>query len=137
MREPINHPVLLVDGTCSLCNGAVRLILKLEARPFLRFAALESDYAQELLKSIAAPDLLPDSIVLIDEQGWYVKSQALMRIGIISGGWLSVLRLAAFLPAKWVDTAYDFVARNRIKWFGNSQYCAKVPLTERYRFIDL
>ncbi|HMM12050.1 MAG TPA: DCC1-like thiol-disulfide oxidoreductase family protein [Bacteroidales bacterium] len=137
MIGALSYPVLLIDGDCSLCNGASRLILKLERRPELHFAALRSDVAQQLLLLYAQGRPMPDSIVLIDSDGLHVKSRALIRIGRISGGWLVLLRLAAILPQKWADGLYDVVARNRRRWFGTSTYCARVANRHKHRFLDI
>lgn len=135
MQEKLDYPVLLIDGDCSLCNRSVKLILKLEGRPVLRFAALNSSIGRALISNYELP--LPDSVLLIDETGLHLKSRALVRIGKLAGGWLTMLRLAGAMPRSWADGLYDFVARNRKRWFGTAKYCAGVRPAERQRFLDL
>lgn len=130
-------PVLLMDGECSLCNRSVWLILRLEGRPALSFAALGSPEANRLIERYATNRPLPDSVVLIDHTGVYTKSSALIRIGIIAGGWLGLLQVLALMPRKWTDKFYDFVASNRRRWFGRTSYCQMVKASDRHRFIDL
>lgn len=137
MREKLDFPVLLIDGDCSLCNTSVKLILKLEGRPVLRFAAINSNVGRALISKYDHDEALPDSVLLIDQSGLHLKSMALVRIGKHAGGWLTILRLAGSLPRSWADGLYDFVARNRKRWFGTAKYCAGVGATDRQRFLDL
>lgn len=130
-------PVLLIDGDCSLCNASARLIIRLERGSLIRFAALKSEIGQALLRQYAADADLPDSVVLIDNDGLHVKSRALIRIGRIVGGGLAVLRIVCLLPTSWADLMYDFVALRRNRWFGSTTYCAHVNARDRVRFIDL
>lgn len=136
MTTPFQFPVLLIDGGCSLCNLSARWILKLEKRPVLRFAALESEQGRQLTALYASAEGLPDSVVLIDEEGWHTKSRALVRIGWHAGGVLHVFGLLRFVPTKWADSIYDFVAKNRKRWFGQVAYCAMARPSERHRFMD-
>jgi len=137
MMLPHTLPVLLIDGDCSLCNTSARLIIRLERRALIRFAALKSEAGQALLKQYAADADLPDSVVLIDYDGVQVKSRALISIGRIAGGWLAVLQFLRLLPVSWADYIYDFVARRRKQWFGTTVYCSQVSERDRIRFIDL
>ncbi|MBK9290350.1 MAG: DUF393 domain-containing protein [Bacteroidetes bacterium] len=137
MMSELPDPLLLIDGECSLCNASVRLILRLEARPVIYFAALDSEKGRKLLRNLSADTALPDSVILIDSGGLHVKSRALARIGKHAGGWLAPLRLLNLFPRSWADGMYDFVARRRIRWFGRTSYCAQVKASQRHRFIDL
>ena len=131
------NPILLIDGDCSLCNASVRLIIKLESRPVLRFAALNAEFGRSIIKQCKSFDSLPDSVVLVDTEGCHTKSRALVRIGEMAGGGLTLLRLAGLVPSRWADAVYDFVARNRKRWFGTAKYCAKIDSRHKHRFLDL
>ncbi|MGZ5245001.1 MAG: thiol-disulfide oxidoreductase DCC family protein, partial [Bacteroidia bacterium] len=38
-----SNPVLLFDGVCNLCNGAVQFVIKRDKKAIFRFAALQSE----------------------------------------------------------------------------------------------
>ena len=74
MKE--DEHIVLFDGVCNLCNGAVRFILARDPRERFRFASLQSDVARRLLKG----DGPPETIVLIEAGKIYTKSTAALRI---------------------------------------------------------
>ena len=46
----ITHPILLFDGVCNLCNGAVRFVIKRDTKGTFMFAPLQSETGQALLE---------------------------------------------------------------------------------------
>lgn len=132
-------PVILFDGVCNLCNGAVQWLIERDPEAHFRFAALQSAAAASLLRTRLPEDWagsLPDSIVLVDEAGVHVESDAALRIARLlprPHRWLSWSRV---LPRFFRDPVYRFVARNRYRWFGERDACM-VPTPElRERFLD-
>ncbi len=131
------RPVVLFDGVCNLCNGAVQFLVDRDPRARLRFASLQSARGAELLTAHgrAVPEGDPDTIVLIEDGVAYERSSAALRIARHLGG---VWRLAyAFIvvPRPLRDLVYRFVAKNRYRWFGKTDEC-RVPTPElRARFL--
>lgn len=123
------RPVILFDGVCNLCNGAVNLALDWDPQGKLRFSALQSNVGRALLQKNgrAADDI--SSIVLVTQDGAYVKSDAILRITEA----LTPLRLLPLKPAavvgRWVvprflrDIIYDGVANNRYDLMGKQDQC--------------
>ena len=135
-RDRAGRPVILFDGVCNLCTAAVRFVIERDPAARLSFASLQSDAARRLLEEAGRLESLPDSIVLLDEQGVHTRSDAALRI---AAGLRSPWSLAAGLtvvPKALRDRAYDFVARNRYRWFGTRAACL-VPTPElQARFLD-
>ncbi len=140
-------PIVLFDGVCNLCNGAVQFIIDHERAPRLRFAALQSELAAQLLERVfdaekakalregATGDGDPDSIVLVEGDRGYTHSTAGLRIA----GYLRAPYRWAFafliVPRFVRDAVYRFIARNRYRWFGKSETC-RIPTPElRQRFL--
>lgn len=141
--------VVLFDGVCNLCNGAVQFIIDHEASSGepLRFAALQSEAAKELLAQAFGAEHAerlrqgatgsggPDSMVFIEDGRGYSHSTAVLRMA-------RRLRLpwklgyaGLLLPRLLRDALYRFIARNRYRWFGKSESC-RVPTPElRARFL--
>lgn len=130
------HPIVLYDGVCNLCNGAVRFIIDHDRVATFRFAALQSEAAERALAAVNAPEPLPDSVVVIDGRGLHTKSDAALAIARrLPFPWM-LFRIAKLIPRFVRDPVYDWVARNRYRWFGHRAEC-RVPTPEICaRFLD-
>lgn len=135
--DEIDHPIVFFDGVCNLCNGAVNFIIDNEKQPTLRFAALQSEFANRnlSLKGLNLEEM--DSIVLLESNGEvYIKSKAAVKISKYLRRPLSFLYILRFIPSIISDAVYDLIARNRYSWFGKSEQC-RIPTPElKNRFID-
>lgn len=141
MREPASdsgaHPVVLFDGVCNLCNGAVQFIIDRDPEGTFRFASLQSERAGALLRAhgLEPPAGDPESMVLVDGGRVYQRSSAALRIARrLRGGW-GLLYGLMIVPSFVRDAVYRLIARNRYRWFGKSEQC-RVPTPElRARFL--
>lgn len=125
--------VVFFDGHCSMCNDAVRFVMKEEATHVFRFAPLQGDTAKELLPPRATEAI--ETMVLSTEQGNYQRSDAALRIARGMGGFWATLWVARFVPRDVRDAAYDWVARNRHRWFPALDACPIPTPEERDRFL--
>jgi predicted DCC family thiol-disulfide oxidoreductase YuxK len=129
--------VILFDGLCNLCAGTVRFVLERDRASAFDFASLQSAAARGVLaKAGRDAARLPDSVVLVDEDGVHLRSEAALRIaGRLRQPWplLAVFRI---LPRALRDAAYDFVARRRYRWFGKRDACLVPTPALRARFLD-
>lgn len=131
------HPVLLFDGVCNLCNGAVNFVIDHDAAGRFRFASLQSEESRMLLACAGLPVDYQESLVLIDRTRMqaYVRSDAVLEIARGLGGWFRLARIAALLPRWLRDAAYDYVAQHRYAWFGRRETCRVMTPELRARFI--
>jgi predicted DCC family thiol-disulfide oxidoreductase YuxK len=132
----MDGPVLLYDGVCGFCNRLVQFILRHDRRGTLRFAALDSGYAQAIIAD--RPDLIGvDSVVWIDSQGnaWVLSDGALKVAEYLGGPWRLLLVLA-LIPRPWRDAMYEQFARRRYRWFGRLESCPLPSSDVRARFLD-
>ena len=72
--------LVLFDGVCNLCNGAVKFVIARDPHGRFRFGALQSAAARRAIEEHGAPDPLPDAIVLIEDGRLYTRSTAALRI---------------------------------------------------------
>lgn len=132
VKPPPSDPALvLFDGTCSLCNASVLFIIDRDPAKQFRFAALQSDYALDLLASLGAEAPAPgtDSMVLVEDGRVFVRSDAALRIaGRMRSPW-HFARAFLVIPRPLRDWVYDVLARNRHRWFGREESC-RVPTPE-------
>jgi predicted DCC family thiol-disulfide oxidoreductase YuxK len=109
---------VLFDGICNLCNASVRTIAAHDPHGKFHFAALQSDEARDLAKRYRREPGAVSSIVLVDAIGWHERSDAALRIACeMSFPW-PLLGVFFALPVPLRDALYDWVARNRYRWFG-------------------
>ena len=132
----MTRPLILFDGVCNLCNGAVAWVVEHDAGARYTFASLHSQVARDALAARAATAPLPDSIVLIDDGAMYVRSDAVLKIAAgLAFPWSLAVGLH-LVPRPLRDWMYAWVARNRYRWFGTRESCM-VPTPElRARFLD-
>lgn len=121
--------IVLFDGVCNLCNGAVLFIIKRDKKDRFRFAALESDLGKELLARHNIDPSKIDSIVLISGDSAFAKAGAALRIAKYLTGLWPLLYSLVIIPKFIADAVYDFIARNRYKWFGKKESCM-IPTPE-------
>jgi predicted DCC family thiol-disulfide oxidoreductase YuxK len=129
------HGVVLFDGVCNLCNGAVNFVIDRDPEGYFKFAALQSDEGQDLLDAVGAADTGLSSIILVEEGKVYRQSTAALRIARrLSGAW-PLLYLFIVVPRPLRDLVYDWIANNRYDWFGKRDQC-RIPTPDlQARFL--
>ncbi|WP_289041787.1 DUF393 domain-containing protein [uncultured Zobellia sp.] len=122
--------IILFDGVCNLCNGAVQFIIKRDKKDVFRYAALQSDLGKQLMseRNIDASQI--DSIILIDPGvAFYIKSDAALEIGKQLSGYGVISSVLQWIPSSIRNIVYDIIARNRYKWYGKKEECM-IPTPE-------
>ena len=129
------HPVLLFDGVCNLCHGVVRFVLGHDRAARFRFAPLQSEVGRALLARFGLDADALDAVVLIDETGAHLRSDAALRVARRLGPPWSWLGPLAMIPRPLRDAVYDFIARHRYRWFGKKDACPLPRPEWRERFL--
>jgi predicted DCC family thiol-disulfide oxidoreductase YuxK len=128
-------PVLLFDGVCNLCNGSVRWVIAHDPAARVRFASLQSDAGRALLAQHGLALDAMDSVVLVDGDRHWLRSDAALEVLRRLGGAWALAALLRFVPRVLRDAVYDLVARNRYGWWGKREECW-VPTPElQARFL--
>ncbi len=130
--------IVFVDSQCVVCNGLVEWMLKKDKEKLFKFAGLNSDYFQKLKTEHALTDV-PDSVVLYDKGELFYKSDAVLRMFRKLGfPWSWIHSAGRWLPKKWSDAIYDWVARHRYAWFGQTEedFCKMPDPKHRGRFLN-
>lgn len=130
------NPVILFDGVCNFCNGTVNFVLKQDRKDVFRFAALQSEAGRKLLEKYKLSTEEFDSFVLLDEGKIYKKSAAALRVMNKLPWFWKEVQLFRVIPTPFRDAIYDFIARNRYKWFGKKDQCMIPTLEIKSRFLD-
>ncbi|WP_447782386.1 thiol-disulfide oxidoreductase DCC family protein [Stenotrophomonas riyadhensis] len=128
--------VIVFDGVCALCNRWVRFLLRFDRKGRYRFAAMQGAQGSVLLRAHGLDPQDPMSFLLLDEQGAWTDTDAILRVlAGLGGGWRLTGALRV-LPRSWRDGAYRVLARNRYRWFGRHDGCYLPAPEQAARFLD-
>ena len=127
--------VILFDGVCNFCNGAVNFVISRDRDGYFKFAALQSAVGEELLDKHGIDKVETDSVVLIEDDKAYLHSSAALRIVRRLPGLWPVLYGLIIVPKGIRDWAYRLFAKHRYRLFGRREECM-IPTPEiRTRFL--
>lgn len=117
------HPVILFDGVCNLCSGAVQFVIKRDPKDIFRFASLQSDYGEKVLLNYRLETKNYASFVLLDKEKIYTKSTAALMVAKKLSGGIKFMYAFIVVPAFIRDFVYSIIAKNRYRWFGKKNEC--------------
>ncbi len=124
------HPIIIFDGICHLCDASVQFILKRDSKASFRYCTLQYVAGHKLL------DISADSVVLYHNGQIYIKSDAAIQILKILGGKYALLSIIIrSIPAFFRNLCYEWIAKNRYKWFGKYNECLLPKKGWQDRFI--
>lgn len=116
--------IILFDGVCNLCNGAIQFIIKRDHKNIFQFSPLQSEIGKKLISERNIDVAVIDSIILIEPNvAYFTKSTAALEIGKHLRGLQTLSFILLWLPESLRNIVYDFIARNRYKWYGKKEEC--------------
>jgi len=129
------RPFILFDGVCNFCDRSVNFIIKRDRRNRLLFSPLQSPAGRELAMQFGFREDYLGSMVFVENGRAYTRSSAALRIAAhMNGGW-PLLKLLLIVPRFIRDAVYEWIGRNRYRWFGRKDACM-IPSPElRAKFI--
>ena len=124
------------DGVCNLCNRGVNFLISKDKKEVLKFASLQSEYAQNTIpKELLNRENL-DTIIVYSDGQFYDRSNAVLKLCNVLGGGFYVFLIGYLTPRFIRDGLYRFIANNRYHWFGKTEQC-RVPTPKlKDRFLD-
>ncbi len=134
---PKSKQLILFDGVCNLCNSSVLYVIKNDTKNQFLFAPLQSEIGQEIINAFNIDVLQTDSILLFDPKAHriYSKSTAALRIAKQLKFPNMLMSIFFIIPTGIRNWVYDYIARNRYKWFGKKEACM-IPTPElKARFM--
>lgn len=129
--------VIFFDGVCNLCNSTVQYIIKHDKKDCFRFATLQGEFGQKFIAERNIDTSKVDSIILVEPNiAYYTKAAAALKIGRSFGGLWQLLWIFEQLPNWFNNMFYDYIARNRYRWYGKKDACM-IPTPElKAKFLD-
>ncbi|SDH64455.1 Predicted thiol-disulfide oxidoreductase YuxK, DCC family [Pedobacter terrae] len=117
------NPVIFFDGVCNLCNASVQFVIEHDQKDLFKFTALQGDYAKETLPKFNADLEKLATILLLEDGKLYTKSSAALRVARKLNGLIPLLYTFIIVPKFMRDWVYDWIAKNRYKWWGKQESC--------------
>ena len=132
-----NRHIVIFDGLCNLCNGAVNFIIKRDPKAIFVFTPTQSDLADKLMRDHQIISAEIDTFLLIKNGKAHIRTDAALEITKdLSGLWF-LFRVFRVIQPSLRDILYRLIAKNRYKLFGKRDECM-IPTQEiRERFIGV
>jgi predicted DCC family thiol-disulfide oxidoreductase YuxK len=128
--------IILFDGVCHFCDGAVQFIIKRDPDARFLFAPLQSSYGQDFLRQQGLPTDTFSSMMYIKGDRVYTKSTAALKIVRELNGFWPLIYIFILIPNPLRDAVYERIAQNRYKWFGKKDTCTIPSPDIRKRFLS-
>jgi len=134
---PKHKKLILFDGVCNLCNASVLYVIKRDKKNVFMFATLQSDVGKQIIKQYNLDTSKTDSILLYSKtNGLSVKSSAALQIVKHLGFPNNLMSIFFIIPPFIRNWVYDYIAKNRYKWYGKKEQCM-IPTPElKAKFLE-
>ncbi len=134
---PSDKKLILFDGVCNLCNTSVQYAIKHDKKNIFMFTALQSHVGQHIVKHYNIDTSKIDSILLYTPiKGIHYKSTAALKVASQLGFPTNLMTVFLIVPNFIRNWVYDFIAKNRYKWYGKKESCM-IPTPElKGKFLD-
>jgi len=130
-----SNPIILFDGVCNFCNSSVNFVIDSDKKKVIKFAALQSEAGQQLLQQYHLPTSEFNSFVFIEAGKVYTASTAALKVCKYLTALWPLLYGFIIVPKFIRDGIYNWISKNRYKWFGKKDQCM-IPTPEvRSRFL--
>jgi predicted DCC family thiol-disulfide oxidoreductase YuxK len=134
MKKP--KSIVFFDGVCNLCNASIDFILKRDSKNRFLVGALQEDFSKKILSNYSVKQDYLDSLILLEGSQIYFKSSAALRIARQLKGLWPIFYLLIGFPLWIRDPVYDWIGRNRYRWFGKKNKCRIASPDEQAKFLS-
>lgn len=118
-----DRPTIYFDGFCNLCSWSVQFVIKRDSDHIFNYTPLQSEAGKKIQSKFFNEPVKPDSIILLYNDRAFVKSEAVLEILSILGGFRKIFSLFRIVPVKMRDALYDLAAKYRYRIFGKRKEC--------------
>lgn len=127
---PKNKKIILFDGVCNLCNTSINYVIDHDKQDVFRFVSLQSNLGETIQEYLGIENKSLDTIILyVPNEAYYIKSTAAIKIMNEFLGFWKLMQVFLILPSPVRDLVYNFIAKNRYKWYGKQESC-RIPTPE-------
>jgi predicted DCC family thiol-disulfide oxidoreductase YuxK len=117
------NPILFFDGVCNLCQSSVQFIITRDGIGQFKFASLQSNLFKDNFPELVPKNEVWESLVLLENGRIYSKSTAALRVAKRLPFPYPLFYFLMILPRFLRDAMYQYIAKNRYRWFGKKDAC--------------
>lgn len=115
---------ILFDSKCNLCSKTVKRVMKFDKNKSFTFISNNSEDGKNIISKNNLNSMTTETIVLfISEEKFLIKSDAAISIAIKLYPLFVIFNILFIIPKRIRDKVYDYIAKNRYKWFGENESC--------------
>ena len=115
---------ILFDSKCNLCSKTVKRVMKFDKNKSFTFISNNSEDGKNIISKNNLNSMTTETIVLfISEEKFLIKSDAAISIAAKLNPLFVVFNILFVIPKRIRDKVYDYIAKNRYKWFGENESC--------------
>lgn len=134
---PKHKKLIIFDGVCNLCQTSVQYVIKHDKKNVFMFTALQSEVGKQIIKKFKIDTIKMDSIILFcPDNGIHYKSTAALKIASLLGFPTNMLTIFLVIPAFIRNWVYDYIAKNRYKWYGKKNACMIPTPDLKNKFLE-
>ncbi|MBJ6368545.1 DUF393 domain-containing protein [Snuella sp. CAU 1569] len=134
---PKHKKLILFDGVCNLCNASVQYTIKRDKHDVFRFAPLQSSVGKQIIETYRVDTNKTDSIILYTpSSGVSYKSTAALKIASQLSFPNNLMVIFLIVPAFIRNWFYDYIAKNRYRWYGKKDACMLPTPDLKSKFLE-
>jgi predicted DCC family thiol-disulfide oxidoreductase YuxK len=131
-----SRPIVIFDGLCVLCSNGVQWMLDRDPNGESRFAVIQDGLPRALYRHYDLDADAFDTFMVLKDGVAHTKwAGVLAAAGTMPQPWRSLGVAGRIVPDAVGDLIYDWVQRNRLKWFGTRDICRRRNGRETRRFL--
>lgn len=133
-----NKKIIFFDGVCNLCNNFIDQIIHKDNKKIIYYSSLQSDITKELLKpfNVEVTDSTLSTIFFYENGKLYKQSTAVLKVYTnLSTGYRILAKILLVIPSFIRNGVYNFIAKNRYRFFGKKETCRLPSQEEKDQFI--
>lgn len=129
-------PVIVFDGVCNLCNAAVQFVIRHDKKKQFHFASLQGEYGQKVLAGLPKSYSSLKTFILLEDGKVFTRSTAALKVAKKLAAPVNWLYGLIIVPIFIRDAVYNFISKNRYKWFGKKDACMIPTTALKERFLN-
>ncbi len=127
--------IVLFDGTCRLCNGWAKFLIRYDKKHRFLLATVQSMEGQKILQALNLSTTDFTTMIVIDQKRVYQQSNAFIQVmAQLPYGW-KLATIIWLIPRPARDWLYNRIAFNRYRLFGRNETCLLAQATDYERFL--
>lgn len=129
-------PLIIFDGLCVLCTWGVKFMMLYDPKGTSRFASIQDPVARAIYRHYGLDPDKFDTFMVMKEGRPYIKWAGVAAAArTMPFPWSALGFLAGILPRFAGDPLYDYIQRNRLRWFGSRDQCMVPDPEQRKRLL--